>query len=113
MRGFSLPEVALAMLIFAVGIGSMTEYFIALARGAQQQLGYFELWQITARQVEWQAPPPPAGWRVNRQETFYHGCVSINVTVTAPSGRHGQLARTHCASQGESGVTTDVKGLPF
>lgn len=111
-RGFSLPEVMVALVLFALGSGALVELQGKLARSARQQQEFRLLWRRVSEQVEPVPLPLPVGWRVSRQETPRLGCVSISATVITPGGRRGTLSRLHCARGVQAGAT-DVKGLPL
>ncbi|MEO3990636.1 prepilin-type N-terminal cleavage/methylation domain-containing protein [Pseudocitrobacter cyperus] len=96
MRGFSLPEVLLAMLLMVSVITALGGYYRNLALGNHQLNQYRQLWRYAWLQTQRQAQPLPEGWESQRVETSTQSCVSINVTITAPVGKQGHMTRLHC-----------------
>lgn len=95
-RGFSLPEVLVSMVLLMAVITTVGALQGSLSRSSAQLAEYRLLWRIA-----WNSAGPwpealPAGWKMRRVETLHQRCVSISVTITAPSGRAGQLSRLHC-----------------
>ncbi|BDH44750.1 prepilin peptidase-dependent protein C [Salmonella enterica subsp. enterica serovar Choleraesuis] len=111
-QGFSLPEVMIAMALFAAGIVALSGFQNGLAKSAKAQQEYRMLWRLASQQADLEPPPVPSGWQANRQETFKDGCVSISATVISPGGRQGTISRLYCAAGAQSGAA-DVKGLSF
>lgn len=95
-RGFSLTEVLLAMLLMVMVVTALGGYHRALASGFWSASQWRQLWRYAWQQAQPDAPPLPPGWQVNRGQTTAEGCVSINVTVTSPAGRQGQMTRLFC-----------------
>lgn len=100
-HGFSLPEVMVAVLVFAIGIVALGNFQARLAQSAGQQQAYLQLWQRVREQVEPSPPSLPPGWQRFRQETFQGECVRIRVTVTDPGRRQGSLEQLHCARRAQ------------
>lgn len=95
-RGFSLVETLLAMLLLVIVITALAGYHRAISLGMAQQKQYRQLWRLGWQQTQRQPPVLPSGWRAKRVQTMQQSCVSISVTITAPTGRQGQMARLHC-----------------
>lgn len=95
-RGFSLPEVMLAMLLMVMVITALGGYYRALATGGAQLQQYRQMWRYAWGQTQQQAAALPAGWNSQRVQTSSQRCVSINATITTPMGRQGRLTRLHC-----------------
>ena len=94
--GFSLAETLLAMLLTVIVVTSLAGYHRALSLGMTRQHQYRQLWRLGWQQTQLQPPALPAGWVAKRVETMQQRCVSISVTITAPTGRQGRMARLHC-----------------
>lgn len=95
-QGFSLPEVLCALALFALVMTVLLSYHRVIQQGFQAQWQMRQLWRLAVELAEPGAPGPPAGWKLNRQQTTAAGCVSITVNITSPAGRSGQLSRLHC-----------------
>lgn len=95
-RGFSLPEVLLAMVLLVMVVTALSGYYRELVKGFEAYSHYQQVWRYGQEQSALQPGPLPQGWRVNRVQTTTAGCVSISVTITSPAGRQGQLLRLHC-----------------
>ena len=94
--GFSLAETLLAMLLSVIVVTTLAGYHRSLSLGMTQQKQYRQLWRLGWQQTQLQPPAMPEGWAVNRVQTMQQSCVSISVTITAPTGRQGRMARLHC-----------------
>jgi prepilin peptidase dependent protein C len=95
-RGFSLPEVLLAMLLMVSVTMALGGYFRGLANGSQQLNQYRQLWRYAWVQAQQQPPAMPENWASRRAETTSQRCLSINVIITTPMGKQGQMTRLHC-----------------
>jgi len=95
-RGFSLTETLLAMLLTVIVVTSLAGYYRTLSLGIIRQQQYRQLWRLGWQQTQLQPPALPAGWVAKRMQTMQQSCVSISVTITAPTGRQGRMARLHC-----------------
>lgn len=95
-RGFSLPEVLMAMLLMVSVTLALGGYYRGLALTNQQLSQYRQLWRYAWLQTQRQPPTLPEGWRSQRVETTTQSCVSIDVTITAPMGKQGHMTRLHC-----------------
>lgn len=95
-RGFSLPEALLSMLLMVMVITALGGYYRALAVGGAQLNQYRQMWRYAWGQTQLQPPALPEGWQRQRAQTSSQRCVSINVTITTPTGRQGRLSRLHC-----------------
>ncbi|AGB76941.1 prepilin-type N-terminal cleavage/methylation domain-containing protein [Enterobacteriaceae bacterium G50] len=95
-RGFSLPEVLLAMLLMVSVITALGGYYRSLALSNHQLNQYRQLWRYAWLQTQRQAQPLPEGWSSQRVQTTSQRCVSINVTITTPLGKQGHMTRLHC-----------------
>ncbi|KAA1049193.1 prepilin-type N-terminal cleavage/methylation domain-containing protein [Pseudocitrobacter sp. 73] len=96
MRGFSLPEVLLAMLLMVSVITALGGYYRSLALSNHQLNQYRQLWRYAWLQTQRQAQPLPEGWSSQRVQTTSQRCVSINVTIIAPLDKQGHMTRLHC-----------------
>ena len=95
-RGFSLPEVMLAMLLMVSVITALGGYYRSLAVASHQLNQYRQLWRYAWIETQRQAQALPEGWTSQRVETTSQRCVSINVTITTPVGKQGHMTRLHC-----------------
>lgn len=95
-RGFSLPEVLLSMLLLVSVITALGGYYRGLANGNLQLNQYRQLWRQAWVQTQRQPLTLPEGWTSHRLQTTTQRCVSINVTISTPMGRQGQMTRLHC-----------------
>lgn len=95
-RGFSLPEVILAMLLMVMVVTALGGYYRALAAGNTQLNQYRQMWRYAWARTQQLALPLPEGWNSQRVQTSSQRCVSINATITTPMGRQGRLTRLHC-----------------
>ncbi|EMH4163700.1 prepilin-type N-terminal cleavage/methylation domain-containing protein [Pluralibacter gergoviae] len=96
MRGFSLPEVLISMMLLVMVITTTSAVQSRVSQGLAQLAQYRQLWRVA-----WNAAGPqpltlPAGWQMRRVQTLQQRCVSITVTIVAPSGREARLSRLHC-----------------
>jgi Tfp pilus assembly protein PilV len=96
MRGFSLPEVLLSMLLMVCVITALGGYYRVLANSSHQLNQYRQLWRHAWVQTQREPSPLPAPWASKRVQTTSQRCLSINVTITTPMGRPGQMTRLHC-----------------
>ncbi|WP_414164721.1 prepilin-type N-terminal cleavage/methylation domain-containing protein [Superficieibacter sp. BNK-5] len=95
-KGFSLPEVLLAMALMILVVTALAGYHRALATGSAALNQYRQLWRSAWQHTRLQDGSTEDGWRVNRVKTTRQRCVSISVTLTTPVGKQGQMTRWHC-----------------
>ncbi len=95
-HGFSLTEVLLAMLLMVMVVTALGGYHRALASGFTSASQWRQLWRYAWEQAQPEATSLPPGWKVQRGQTTTGGCVSIDVTVTSPAGRQGNMVRLFC-----------------
>ncbi|POP46322.1 prepilin-type cleavage/methylation domain-containing protein [Superficieibacter electus] len=95
-KGFSLPEVLLAMALMILVVTALAGYHRALVDGAATLSQYRQLWRSAWQQTQRYPRPVDDGWRVNRMQTTRQRCVSISVIITTPVGKQGQMTRLHC-----------------
>ncbi|HGY1167149.1 TPA: prepilin-type N-terminal cleavage/methylation domain-containing protein [Citrobacter braakii] len=98
-RGFSLPEVMLAMVLMIMIVTILSGYQRALMNSFLGRNQYQQLWRYAWQQSQLHVFSPPLNWQVNRMQTTQAGCVSINVKITSPMGRQGQMTRLHCSNR--------------
>ena len=98
-RGFSLPEVILAMVLMVMVVTALSGYQRALMNSFFIRGQYLQLWRQGWQQTQLRSFSPPVNWQVNRMQTTQAGCVSINVKITSPMGRQGQMTRLHCSNR--------------
>lgn len=98
-RGFSLPEVMLAMVLMIMIVTTLSGYQRALMNSFLGRNQYQQLWRYAWQQSQLHVFSLPLNWQVNRMQTTQAGCVSINVKITSPMGRQGQMTRLHCSNR--------------
>lgn len=95
-RGFSLPEVILALFLMVSVITALGGYYRALAISSAQLNQYRQLWRQSWNQTQLQEIALPAGWQRQRLQTMSQRCLTISVTITTPQGKQGRMSRLHC-----------------
>ncbi|PYZ77589.1 prepilin-type N-terminal cleavage/methylation domain-containing protein [Citrobacter koseri] len=95
-RGFSLPEVILAMALLVITVTTLSGYQRALMTSLVVRAQYQQLWRYGWQQTALYSFSPPESWQANRMQTTQAGCVSISVKLISPLGRQGQMSRLHC-----------------
>ena len=95
-RGFSLPEVVLAMFLMVSVVTALGGYYRVLATSSLELNQYRQMWRYAWGQTQQQALVLPVGWASQRGQTSSQRCVSINVTITTPLGKQGHMTRLHC-----------------
>ncbi len=98
-RGFSLPEVMLAMVLMIMVVTALSGYQRALMNSFIVRNQYQQLWRHAWQQTQLYPFSPPVNWQVNRMQTTEAGCVSISVKFSSPLGRQGQMTRLHCPNR--------------
>lgn len=98
-RGFSLPDVLLAMLLMVMVVTALSGYQRALMNSFVVNGQYLQQWRHAWRQTQLRPLSPPDNWRVNRMQTTQAGCVSISVQLVSPLGRQGAMTRLHCPNR--------------
>lgn len=94
--GFSLAEILVALLLFALVITALLGYHQQITAASQRQWHYRQIWRLTSQQTELSPPPLPAGFTLTREEARLMDCRLITVTVTSRDGLQGSLTRLHC-----------------
>ncbi|HFZ8995510.1 TPA: prepilin-type N-terminal cleavage/methylation domain-containing protein [Citrobacter freundii] len=95
-RGFSLPEVLLAMTLMVMIVTALTGYQRTLVNSLASYEQYLQLWRNAWQQTALYSFSPPEEWQASRVQTTPAGCVSISVKLISPQGRQGQMTRLHC-----------------
>ena len=95
-RGFSLPEVILAMFLMISVVTALGGYYRVLATSSLQLNQYRQMWRYGWGQTQLQANALPESWLSQRLKTSSQSCVSINATITTPMGKQGRMMRLHC-----------------
>ncbi|EFW12339.1 prepilin-type N-terminal cleavage/methylation domain-containing protein [Serratia symbiotica str. Tucson] len=102
-RGFSLPEVLVAALLFAVSLLGLLQYHQVLLQSFQRQWQYRQAWSLAHRQLEVFAVTGqhdielPAGWR--RELQFYRAdasCQRLVVKIQTPQQQWAELSCWYC-----------------
>ncbi|MGK9175153.1 prepilin-type N-terminal cleavage/methylation domain-containing protein [Yokenella regensburgei] len=97
-KGFSLPEVLIAMVLLVMIVTALSGFQRTLASDFALWSQYRTLWRYAWLQTQAETQVLPPGWQVQRLQTSDAGCVSINAIIVSPSGRKGQMTRLHCPS---------------
>jgi prepilin peptidase dependent protein C len=102
--GFSLPEVLVAALLFAVSLLGLLQYHQVLLQSFQRQWQYRQAWSLAHRQLEVFAATGqndvelPVGWRRELQFSGAEpGCRRLLVKVQTPQRQWAELSRWYCA----------------
>ncbi len=95
-RGFSLPEVLLAMVLMVSVITALGGYHRALAVSLRQMEQHRQLWRYAWVQTLHQPGAMPTGWRSQRTQTTVNRCTRITAIITSPMSKQGQMRRTLC-----------------
>ncbi len=98
-RGFSLPEVMLAMVLMIGIVTALSGHQRALMNSFIIRSQYQQLWRHAWQQTQLYPFSSPVNWQVNRMQTTGAGCVSISVKISSPLGRQGQMTRLHCPNR--------------
>ncbi|EIN3783562.1 prepilin-type N-terminal cleavage/methylation domain-containing protein [Salmonella enterica] len=98
-RGFSLPEVLVAMVLMVMIVTALSGYQRVLMHSFALRHQYLQIWRQTWQQTALYPFSPAEDWKANRMQTTQSGCVSISVTMVSPSGRQGQMTRLHCPNR--------------
>lgn len=98
-RGFSLPEVMLAMVLMIMIVTALSGYQRVLMNSFIIRNQHQQLWRHAWQQSQLYQFSSPVNWQVNRMQTTRAGCVSINVIISSPLGRQGQMTRLHCPNR--------------
>lgn len=98
-RGFSLPEVMLAMVLMIGIVTALSGHQRALMNSFIIRSQYQQLWRHAWQQTQLYSFSSPVNWQVNRMQTTGAGCVSISVKISSPLGRQGQMTRLHCPNR--------------
>lgn len=98
-RGFSLPEVMVAMVLMMIIVTALSGYQRALMESFIARSQYLQLWRQAWQQTQLRSFSPPVNWQVNRMQTTQAGCVSISVKLSSPLGRQGQMMQLHCPNR--------------
>ena len=108
-RGFSLPEVLIAALLFAVSLLGLLQYHQVLLQSFQRQWQYRQAWSLARQHLEVFAatgrmdaglPPLAPGWR---RETSLSSpqpaCQRLVVRIQTPQQQWAELSRWYCMRQ--------------
>ncbi|EAR7754614.1 prepilin-type N-terminal cleavage/methylation domain-containing protein [Salmonella enterica] len=98
-RGFSLPEVLVAMVLMVIIVTALSGYQRVLMHSFALRYQYLQIWRQAWQQTALYPFSPANDWKANRMQTTQSGCVSISVTMVSPSGRQGQMTRLHCPNR--------------
>nr|WP_038381479.1 prepilin-type N-terminal cleavage/methylation domain-containing protein [Pantoea sp. IMH] len=94
-HGFSLPEMLVALLLFATGTTAMMQYQLALDKGFQLHAEQREAWRQAWQYLD---APLSSGWQGTlRVQPGPAGCSLLASQVTGPAGRSAGLTLLRCA----------------
>lgn len=103
-NGFSLPEVLVAALLFAVSLLGLLQYHQVLLQSFQRQWQYRQAWSLAHRQLEIFAVTGqndvelPVGWRREMQfDSTDPDCRRLVVKIQTPQRQWAELSRWYCA----------------
>lgn len=95
-RGFSLPEVLISVVLLVLVVTTLSALRSNMSKSLYQLTEYRKLWRTAWNAAGQQPTTLPEDWQIRRVETTRQRCVSITVSIVAPSGRQGELSRLHC-----------------
>lgn len=106
-RGFSLPEVLVAALLFAVSLLGLLQYHQALLQAFQRQWQYRQAWSLAHQQLEMltvEAIVPesalalPPNWQIAVETaTRQSPCQRRTVKIQTPLRQQVVLSRWYCS----------------
>lgn len=107
-QGFSLAEVLIAALLFAVSLLGLLQYHQVLLHSFQRQWQYRQAWSLAHQQLEVFAAtgrtdaellPLPPGWqREMRLNTPQAACQRLTVRIQTPQRQWAELHRWYCTA---------------
>lgn len=104
-RGFSLPEVLIAALLFAVSLLGLLQYHQVLLQAFQRQWQYRQAWSLAHQQLEIfnagaemnRAITLPANWQYQVETHPAQGtCLRRTVKIQTPLHQQVELSRWYC-----------------
>jgi len=104
-RGFSLPEVLIAALLFAVSLLGLLQYQQVLLQAFQRQWQYRQAWSLAHQQLEifsagaeiTHAVSLPANWHYQVETHQAQGsCLRRTVKIQTPLHQQIELSRWYC-----------------
>jgi len=108
-QGFSLPEVLIAALLFAVSLLGLLQYHQVLLQAFQRQWQYQQAWSLAHHQLEMfnagtitqdNALPLPPNWqREVETRTAEAPCLRRTVKIQTPLRQQVELSRWYCVGQ--------------
>ncbi|HEJ9097373.1 TPA: prepilin-type N-terminal cleavage/methylation domain-containing protein [Serratia odorifera] len=118
-RGFSLPEVLIAALLFSVSLLGLLQYHQVLLQGFQRQWQSRQAWALAHQQLERDAAglegveTLASGWRRELQHSGEDGaCHRLTVTIQTPQRQRIQLGRWYCDGDLPGGSGGHRSGQP-
>lgn len=109
-RGFSLPEVLVAALLFAVSLLGLLQYHQILLQGFQRQWQYRHAWSLAHQQLEMldiatDMPDPlltlPLNWQSTVESHIGAGnCLKRTVKIQTALRQQVELSRWYCKPPG-------------
>ncbi|WP_024910117.1 prepilin-type N-terminal cleavage/methylation domain-containing protein [Chania multitudinisentens] len=108
-QGFSLPEVLIAALLFAVSLLGLLQYHQVLLQSFQRQWQYRQAWSLAHHQLEMfnanavtqdnPLPLPPHWQREIETRSVEADCLRRTVKIQTPLRQQVELSRWYCANQ--------------
>jgi len=95
-RGFSLPEMLVALLLFSTLLTIQSGYHRGLRQGFEAQWQLRKLWRYTHEQCEEDSPSLAEQWRIMKQPIACGDCLCITIDVTSPQGHSARLSKRIC-----------------
>ncbi|MGL5384615.1 MAG: prepilin-type N-terminal cleavage/methylation domain-containing protein [Serratia sp. (in: enterobacteria)] len=106
-RGFSLPEVLIAALLFAVSLLGLLQYHQVLLQAFQRQWQYRQAWSLAHQQLEIFSAGAeinrtitlPANWQYQVETHQAQGsCLRRTVKIQTPLHQQIALSRYYCVA---------------
>ncbi|MEA9445154.1 prepilin-type N-terminal cleavage/methylation domain-containing protein [Candidatus Fukatsuia symbiotica] len=110
-KGFSLPEIVIAALLFSVSLLGLLQYQQTLLQGFHRQRQLKQAWSLAQQNIEILAngdfpfsesrlPKPALGWQyTHNADRINESCVKLNVKVITPQKQQVELNRWLCDTQ--------------
>lgn len=108
-QGFSLPEVMIAALLFAVSLLGLLQYHQVLLQSFQRQWQYRQAWSLAHQQLDVFAatgrvdaglPLSAPGWLLDTElSTPQAFCQRLTVKIQTPQRQWAKLSRWYCKRQ--------------
>lgn len=98
-RGFSLPEVLVAMVLMVMIVTALSGYQRVLMHSFALRHQYLQIWRQAWQQTALYPFSPADDWKANRMQTTHRDVSASASRWFHPSGRQGQMTRLHCPNR--------------